>query len=279
VKRQWIEAHHPGISQRRQCQLLGVSRSGWYYQPQPESRQSLHLMRLLDEQYTRTPFYGIRRMTVCLRQQGEAVNHKRVARLMRVMGLEAIYPKPRLSEAVAGHRIFPYLLRNVTITRPNQVWSTDITYIRLSEGFVYLMAILDWYSRYVVAWEVSVSLERSFCVTALEWALRTTRPEIFNSDQGAQFTSPEFTDRLQAHDIAISMDGRGRALDNIFVERLWRTVKYEEVYLKDYATVREAVTSLSAYFRFYNHERPHQSLGYRTPAAVYAEVAASGKRM
>ncbi len=278
MKRQWIERHHPQISQRRQCQLLEVSRSGWYYQAQPESPPNLHVMRLLDEQYTRTPFYGIRRMTVWLRQQGESANHKRVARLMRVMGLEAIYPKPRLSDPAVGHRIFPYLLRNVTITRPNQVWSTDITYIRLSGGFAYLMAILDWYSRYVVAWEVSVSLELSFCVTALDWALQTGRPEIFNSDQGAQFTSPEFTGRLQAHAIAVSMDGRGRALDNIFVERLWRTVKYEEVYLKDYLTVRDAITSLSAYFRFYNHERPHQSLGYRTPAAVYGQAAESRKR-
>lgn len=273
MKRTWIEGNHPQISQRRQCQLLEVSRSGLYYEARPDSEESLRLLRLLDEQYTRTPFYGIRRMTAWLRQQGEGVNHKRVARLMRRMGLEAIYPKPRLSDPARGHRIFPYLLRGVKITRPNQVWSTDITYIRMKQGFVYLMAILDWYSRYVVAWEVSVSLDLNFCLTALEWALKTVCPEIFNTDHGAQFTSHEFTGRLQAQDIAISMDGRGRALDNIFVERLWRSVKYEEVYLKDYETVPQAISSLSNYFRFYNHERLHQSLGYRTPAALYSQAA------
>lgn len=273
MRRQWIEGNHPQISQRRQCELLEISRSGLYYEPRPESEENLRLMRLLDEQYTRTPFYGIRRMTAWLRQQGETVNHKRVARLMRQMGLEAIYPKPRLSDPAGGHRIFPYLLRGVNITRPNQVWSTDITYIRMKQGFVYLVAILDWYSRYVVAWEVSVSLELNFCLTTLDWALETASPEIFNTDQGAQFTSHEFTGRLQAADIAISMDGRGRALDNIFVERLWRSVKYEEVYLKDYGTVPEAIANLSHYFWFYNHERLHQSLGYRTPAALYFQAA------
>ena len=226
-------------------------------------------MRLLDEQYMRRPFYGVPRMTHWLGEQGHRVNPKRVRRLMRLMGLEAIYPKPRLSDPAPGHRIYPYLLRGLEITRSNQVWATDITYIRLRGGFVYLVAIMDWFSRYVLAWEVSVTLEPSFCVSALDWALRQGRPEIFNSDQGSQFTSDAFTNRLKAHEMRISMDGRGRAMDNIFVERLWRTVKYEEVYLKDYLGVPETIRNLGDYFLFYNHERPHQSLGYQTPAAVY----------
>jgi putative transposase len=225
-------------------------------------------MRLIDEQYTRTPFYGIRRMGWWLGEQGHAVNAKRVRRLMRQMGLEAIYARPRLSAPGSGHRIYPYLLRSLKIERPDQVWSSDITYIRLRQGFVYLVAIMDWFSRYVLAWEVSVSLESAFCVAALDWALTRTRPEIFNTDQGAQFTSESFTKRLEEQDITISMDGRGRAIDNIFIERLWRTVKYEEVYLKDYSDVLEAVSSLKRYFTFYNHKRPHQSLGYQTPAAI-----------
>lgn len=226
-------------------------------------------MRRLDEQYTRTPFYGVRRMTHWLRQQGYGVNVKRVRRLMRRMGLEAIYPRPRLTVVAPGHRIYPYRLRGLRVERPGQVWSSDITYIRLREGFIYLAAVMDWFSRYVLAWEVSVSLEGAFCLTALEWALKTGRPEIFNSDQGAQFTSAAFTGRLEASGITISMDGRGRAMDNIFVERLWRTVKYEEVYLKDDEGVAEAVTNLRDYFGFYNHERLHQALGYETPATVY----------
>ena len=226
-------------------------------------------MRLLDEQYTRTPFYGVRRMTYWLSEQGYAVNLKRVRRLLRQMGLEAIYPKPRLSRSEVGHRIYPYRLRGVKIERPNQVWASDITYIRLRQGFIYLVAILDWFSRYVLAWEVSASLESVFCVAALEWALQRGCPEIFNTDQGAQFSSEDFTQRLAASGITISMDGRGRAMDNIFVERLWRTVKYEEVYLHDYEQVEDAVKNLGDYFWFYNHERPHQALGYRTPAALY----------
>ena len=226
-------------------------------------------MRLLDEQYTRTPFYGVERMTAWLRAQGYEINPKRVRRLLRAMGLEAVYPKPRLSEAQTGHRIYPYLLRDVEIDRVNEVWSTDITYVRLRQGFVYLVAIMDWYSRYVLAWEVSVSLEGSFCVSALDRALRQGQPDIFNSDQGSQFTSEVFTERLRERRIQISMDGRGRALDNIFVERLWRSVKYEEVYLKDYQGVMEAIQGLRAYFEFYNGERLHQSLNYKTPAAVY----------
>ncbi len=226
-------------------------------------------MRLLDEQYTRAPFYGVRRMAYWLAKQGYGVNVKRVRRLMRRMGLEAIYPKPRLSLPAPGHRIYPYRLRGLKIDRPDQVWGTDIMYIRLRQGFIYLVAILDWFSRYVLAWEVSVSLESAFCVAALDWALGTGCPEIFNSDQGAQFTSEVFTKRLEGCGITISMDGRGRAMDNIFVERLWRSVKYEEVYLKDYEQVPEAVTNLRNYFLFYNHERPHQALGYQTPAAIY----------
>jgi putative transposase len=229
-------------------------------------------MRLLDEQYTRTPFYGIRRMTAWLRGQGYAVNHKRVGRLLRLMGLEAIYPKPRLSQPGATLQRYPYLLRGLAIAQPNQVWSTDITYVRLRRGFLYLVAILDWYSRYVLAWEVSNTLDTLFCLEALEQALAQSKPEIFNTDQGTQFTSQAFTRRLEQAAIRISWDGRGRALDNVFVERLWRSVKYEEVYLHDYETVPEAVHQLGRYFRFYNQERPHQALAYRTPAQVYGSA-------
>jgi len=228
-------------------------------------------MRLIDEQYTRTPFYGVRNMRWWLGQQGYVVNPKRVRRLMRQMGLEAIYPKPRLSQPTAGHRIYPYLLRELKIERPDQVWASDITYIRLRQGFIYLVAIMDWFSRYVLAWEVSVSLETSFCLSALDWALEHGRPEIFNTDQGSQFTSEDFTKRLEHHGVDISMDGRGRVIDNIFVERLWRTVKYEEVFLKDYVDVLDAIANLKDYFVFYNHERPHQSFGYQTPAMVHAQ--------
>ena len=271
-----VELAHPEISLGRQCELLGLARSSLYYRSRGESERNLKLLRLLDEQYTRTPFYGVPRMTAWLGTQGEAVNEKRVRRLLRVLGLEAIYPKPRLSDAAAGHKIYPYLLRNVAITRVNQVWSTDITYIRLRQGFIYLVAVIDWFSRYVLSWEVSVTMESSFCVAALDWALRTARPEIFNTDQGSQFTCREFTGRLLAQGIVISMDGRGRALDNIFIERLWRSVKYEEVYLNDYQGALAAVSGLGGYFRFYNHERLHQSLGYRTPAVVYHGPAHDG---
>jgi len=254
---------------RRQCALLGLNRSSWYYEPVGASEENLRLMRLLDEQYTQTPFYGVKRMTAWLRRQGEQVNEKRVRRLLRMMGLMALYPGPKTSQPGSAHRIYPYLLREVPITRPDFVWSTDITYIRLARGFVYLMAIMDWFSRYVLAWRLSNSLEAHFCLEALEEALEQRTPTIFNTDQGAQFTSLEFTSRLEQHGIQISMDGRGRALDNIFVERLWRTVKWEEVYAHDYQTTQEAWRSLHRYFVFYNHERPHQSLGYLTPAEVY----------
>lgn len=270
-KRRAIEPDHPHLSIERQCELLGLARSSYYYEPVPESEENLLLMRLLDEQYTRTPFYGSRRMTAWLQTQGYAVNRKRVLRLMRAMGVEAIFPQPHLSRPGQPAQKYPYLLRGVTLDRSNQVWSCDITYIRLQKGFVYLMAIMDWYSRYVLSWEVSVTLDTSFCLEALERALRVATPEIFNSDQGVQFTSAEFTQRLLADNIRISWDGRGRALDNIFVERLWRSVKYEEVYLKDYQSVLEAVRSLRDYFIFYNQHRLHQALDYQTPASVYRQ--------
>ena len=268
-KRHLIEPEHPEVTIAEQCDLLGLARSSYYYQPLGETEENLHLMRLLDEQYTKTPFYGILRMTAWLRTQGYHVNEKRVARLLRLMGLEAIYPKPHLSVPDPNAHRYPYLLKGLSIERVNQVWSTDITYIRTTRGFVYLVAIIDWFSRYILAWEISVTLEVNFCLDALDRALKVARPEIFNSDQGVQFTSHEFTTRLETAHIRISRDGRGRALDNIFVERFWRSVKYEEVYLKDYDTVPTAVQNLKAYFTFYNQERLHQSLGYLTPAAVY----------
>jgi putative transposase len=269
VKRQWIEPDHPSISIARQYELVGVPRSTYYYEPVAESEQNLLLMRLIDERYLRTPFYGSPRMTAWLRQQGFEVNRKRVSRLMRLMGLEATYPKPRLSQSAPGHRVYPYLLRNLPITAVNQVWSTDITYIRLARGFICLVAVIDWFSRYVLAWEVSVKLETAFCLSALEWALTKARPEIFNTDQGSQFTSSDFTGALEQAGIRISMDDRGRALDNVFVERLWRSVTYEEVFLKDYRSVSEAIESLGWYFEFYNRERLHQALDYRTPESVW----------
>jgi putative transposase len=254
---------------RRQCELLGVNRAGLYYAPVGESEENLLLMRLLDEQYTRAPFYGSRRMTAWLETQGHQVNRKRVSRLMEVMGIEAVYPKPKLSQVGEGHRIYPYLLRGTTVERVNQVWSTDITYIRMAQGFLYLVAVMDWFSRFVLSWSLSLTMEVEFCVEALKRALRRGRPEIFNSDQGSQFTSEKFTGELAERQIAISMDGRGRCMDNIFVERLWRSLKYEEVYLKDYASVAEARAGISGYFQFYNHQRLHQSLDYQTPAATY----------
>lgn len=268
-RRLLVEPTYPEISVRRQCDLLGLNRSGLYYQPSGESEQNLMLMRLIDKEYTRRPFYGNRRMTAWLCGQGHEVNRKRVARLMEVMGIEAIYPKPKLSQPGAGHKIYPYLLRDVAVTRVNQVWSTDITYIPMAHGFVYVVAVMDWFSRFVLSWALSVTMELSFCVEALQRALRRGRPEIFNSDQGSQFTSEKFTGELESRGIAISMDGRGRFLDNIFIERLWRSLKYEEVYLRDYTLVPEARAGIGAWFRFYNRERPHQSLGYRTPAGLY----------
>jgi putative transposase len=268
-----VDRDHAEISIRRQCELLGVGRAGLYYEPLGESAENLKVMRLLDEQYTRTPFYGSRKMTEWLRTKGFEVNRKRVSRLMSLMGIEAVYPKPKLSQPAEGHTIYPYLLGGVEVSRVNQVWSTDITYIRMAQGFVYLAAVMDWFSRYVLSWSLSLTMELDFCVEALKRALRRGRPEIFNSDQGSQFTSERFTGALAAREIAISMDGRGRCMDNIFIERLWRSLKYEEVYLKDYASVMEARTGIDSYFRFYNDERLHQSLDYRTPAALYTSRA------
>jgi putative transposase len=269
-----IESANQSISIHRQCELIGLSRASFYYEPQQESPENLSLMRLIDEQFTRVPFYGVRKMTAWLRDvKKREVNLKRVRRLMRLMGLEAIYPKPRLSLSAPGHRIYPYLLRGMKIDRVNQVWSTDITYIRLHAGFIYLVAVIDWHSRYVLSWEISTTMENDFCLSALDRALHAGQPEIFNSDQGSQFTSNAFTGILKEREIKISMDGRGRALDNIFVERLWRSVKYEEVYLNDYATVPQAVERIGRYFNFYNRERLHQSLDYKTPEAVYRRSA------
>ena len=261
------------MSVRRQCALLGLAPATFYYHPIPESPANLCYQRLLDEEYTRHPFYGVLKMTEWLRLEGYRVGCKRVRRLLRGMGLMAIYPKPRLSLNPLAHKRFPYLLKGFAITRPNQVWSTDITYIRLRGGFVYLVAVIDWYSRYVLAWELSISLEADFCVAVLERALGSQRPEIFNTDQGVQFTSAQFQAPLLAAQVRLSMDGRGRAFDNIFVERLWRTVKYEEVYLKDYRDVPEARRGLANYFRFYNAERFHQALDYRTPQRVHFNPA------
>ena len=259
-----MEPNHPLLSVACQCRLLGLPRSTCYYEPAGESQANLLLMRAIDEQYLKTSFYGSRKIAEVL-----GFNRKRIQRLMRLMGIEAIYQRPRTTRAASGHKIYPYLLRNVPITRPDQVWSTDITYIPMCHGFLYLVAVMDWYSRYVLSWRLSNTLDGGFCMEALDEALGHGRPEIFNSDQGSQFTAVAFTSRLENCGIAISMDGRGRAIDNVFIERLWRSVKYEEVYLKDYSTAWEAEVSLASYFRFYCQERIHQSLDYRTPAEVY----------
>ena len=272
-KRTQVEPGHPCLSIRTQCDLLGLNRSTLYYQPVETDEYTLSLMRLIDEQFTRTPFYGVPKMTAWLRRQGHHVNPKRIRRLMRLLGLEAIYPKPKLSRPNLQHKVYPYLLRNVHIGRVNQVWSTDITFVRLFHGFIYLTVVMDWLSRYVLSWSISNSLEIEFCIDALERALHQGTPEIFNTDQGAQFTSPRFTKILLNKKITISMDGRGRALDNIFVERLWRSVKYEEVYLHDYQNVAEARQGIKRYFQLYNYERPHQSLNYKTPAEVFYNSA------
>jgi len=264
-----MELDHAGLSLRRQCELIGLARSTYYYEPASESELNLRLMRLIDEQYLKTPFYGWPRMTAHLRRQGYEVNHKRVQRLMQIMGVQAIYPKPKTTISGQEHKIYPYLLRDLEIARPNQVWSADITYVPMQQGFMYLVAILDWFSRYVLAWQLSNTLDCRFCLDALQQALLLGRPEIFNTDQGVQFTAQEFTACLEAVGIRISMDGRGRALDNIFIERLWRSAKYEDIYLKDYASVPELDAGLQAYFWYYNQDRPHQSLGYRTPAEVH----------
>jgi len=241
-----------------------VPRSTYYYQPRPESAENLRLLRQLDQLYLQRPFFGSRKMAVELE-----VNRKRIQRLMRILGIEAHYPKPNLSRPAPGHQVYPYLLRGVAIERPNHVWSTDITYVPMRGGFLYLVAVMDWFSRFVLSWELSNTMETGFCLTALDAAFRFGQPEIWNSDQGSQFTSADFLAPLKSRGIAISMDGRGRALDNVFIERLWRSLKYELIYPGDFASGLELFPALENYFHFYNHERPHQALGYRPPADLF----------
>lgn len=266
-----IDPNDSKLSIRRQCELLRISRSAYYQQPAGESPENLALMRVIDEQHLRYPFFGRRQMTAWLRMQGYRVNEKRVRRLMSLMGLVAVFPGRKTTIPNREHRVYPYLLRGVEVVRPNQVWSADITYIPMREGFMYLVAVIDWYSRHVLSWELSNTMDSSFCVEALKGAFEcsTSEPEIFNTDQGSQFTSQAFTSELECRDIQVSMDGKGRALDNVFIERLWRTVKYEEVYLKSYESVAELRGSLESYFDFYCNKRPHQALAGQTPASVY----------
>jgi putative transposase len=271
-RRAAVDRRHPSLSVVCQCRLLGISRSGLYYRPVEVPEEDLALMKMIDRQYLATPFYGARRLAAWLRNQGHRVNRKRVRRLMQVMGLKAIYRRPRTSQPAPGHRTYPYLLGGMEITRPDQAWAADITYIPMARGFLYLVAIMDWCSRYVLSWRLSNTLDSDFCVEALAEALRKGRPDVLNTDQGAQFTAEAFTGMLDRHGVRISMDGKGRYSDNLFVERLWRTVKYEEVYLKAYQDGREARTAIGDYFRFYNTQRPHQALGYRTPGEAYASI-------
>ena len=272
AKRLCINPDHPDISIKRQCELISMPRSSYYRfsTGQEETAENLMFMRLIDEEYTRHPFYGSRTLSLYLRRQGYPVNRKRVQRLMKKMGIQSIAPSPYTSQPHPEHRIYPYLLRNLEIKCPDQVWCSDLTYIPMSSGFVYLTAIMDWYSRYVLSWEVSITMDTEFCVSSLDRALRQYgSPAIFNTDQGTQYTSIDFTDTLKNAEVQISMDGRGRAMDNIFIERLWRSVKYEEVYIKEYLSVQELRKSLDIYFNFYNTERSHSSLQQRTPAEVY----------
>jgi putative transposase len=275
VKRKWIDPCHGQLSVIRQCELLELARSSYYYTPMAtESAENLRLMRQIDELYLQRPFFGYRRICGWLRDLKWTVNEKRVLRLMRLMGLQAVVPGPHTSRRHPQHPVYPYLLQGLRILRPDEVWCADITYLPMKRGFLYLVAIMDWFSRYVLAWELSNSLEAAFCLEALERALERGRPGVFNTDQGSQFTSEEFTGRLQQAQVRISMDGRGRVSDNIFIERLWRSVKYEEVYLRDYGDGAEARRGLEQYFRFYNTARRHQALGNRTPAEVHVARAA-----
>ena len=268
-----IEPKHPALSVVRQCALLELPRASYYRQPAPESDENLQLMRIIDETYLAYPFFGSRQMARWLRLQGHRINRKRVQRLMRQLGLEAIYRKPNLSARHPEHRVHPYLLKGLVVDRPNQVWATDITYIPIKGGFAYLCAVIDWSTRRVLTWELSNSLDATFCVQAVRRALAEFgTPEIFNTDQGCQFTSAEFTLPLLAADVKLSMDGKGRCLDNVFVERLWRSVKYEEVYLKSYTSLIDAHAHLAAYFEFYNERRPHSALDGRPPAQVYRDA-------
>ena len=257
--------------------MLGLNRSSYYYEPATETVENLRLMRRIDEQYLKTPFYGSRRMAIVLADEGEEVNRKRVKRLMGLMGLEAIHPGPRTTVRDPDHKVYPYLLRGVKVERRDQAWSSDITYIPMHQGFMYLTAVIDWHGRYVLSWGLSNSLDNRFRLEALEEALRGGTPAIFNTDRGVQYTARSFTGRLESAGVLVSMDGRGRALDNVFVERLWRSLKYEEVYLKDYRSVAELVSGLTSWFRFYNEERPHQGLDYRTPAEVYQEAGRASR--
>ncbi len=266
-----IEEKNKEIPVYRQCELIGLARASYYYVPKGESAYNIKLMHLIDEQYTRTPYFGVPRMTEVIRNKGYMINYKRVSRLMKKMGLTAIYPKPKTSKSNLKEKKYPYLLRDLNIERANHVWATDITYIKMRKGFVYLTVIMDWFSRYVISWKISITMEVDFCIEALQLALETGQPEIFNSDQGSQYTSPKFTEQLISRGILISMAGRGRCYDNIFVERLWRSVKNEEVYIKDYANVKDVIDGLRNYFKIYNTERPHQSLNYKTPEKVYLE--------
>jgi len=264
-----VDRHHQSLSVVRQCKLLGINRSGLYYQPVAVSQDDLAVMKLVDQQYLVTPFYGTRRMVAWLKAQGYQVNRKHVWRLMQLMGLRAIYRRPMISKPAECHKTYPYLLRGKEITRPNEVWAADITYIPMEKGYLYLVAIIDWYSRYVLSWQLSNTMDVEFCIEALEKALDKGKPEIFNTDQGSQFTGEAFTGILEKQGIRISMDGKGSYTDNLFIERLWRSVKYEEVYLKAYQDGKEAAVGIGSYFHFYNNERPHQALGYRTPAEVF----------
>lgn len=265
-----IEKENPNLSINKQCKLIGVCRATFYYKPKPVSEMDLKFMAKIDMQYLKTPFYGYRRMTVFLQREGFRIAFKRVRRLMRLMGIEAIYRKPKTTISNPEHKTYPYLLKDHAIEKPNQVWATDITYIPMKYGFLYLVVIMDWVSRYVLSWKLSNTLEASFCCETLQEALLLyEKPDMHNSDQGSQYTSQEYINILIAHSIQISMDGRGRYMDNIFVERLWRTVKYEEVYLKAYETVADARAQIGAYFKFYNEERPHSSLEYKTPKEIY----------
>lgn len=281
ARRKWITMGD-SMPVTQQCRLAGVTRSVIYAEMLqcPINQLELDLLALIDKEYTRHPFYGSRRMVHYLRTLNHIVNRKHVQRLMRILGLAGMAPGPNTSRPHPEHKIYPYLLRGLDVNRPNQVWSTDITYVSLAKGFVYLVAIIDWYSRKVLAWRVSNTMDTTFCVDCLEEALRQYgKPEIFNTDQGSQFTSKAFTDVLLREGILISMDGRGRALDNIFVERLWRNVKYEDIYLKGYANIMELVPGLTEYFLFYNDERGHQSLGYKTPAVVYQRAKGGGAKI
>jgi len=268
-KRALVDPEHPHLSICHQCELLDLNRSTYYLPPATESAEDLRLMRLIDRQFLETPFYGSRRMAECLKRSGEAVNRKRVQRLMRLMGLEALHPRPRTTAAAPGAKAYPYLLRDRMLTHVDEVWSSDITYVPMRHGFMYLTAVIDWFSRYVLSWRLSNTLEGDFCLEALEEALARGKPEIFNTDRGSQFTARAYTGRLEEAGVAVSQDGRGRAPDNVFIERLWRSVKYEDIYIKDYDLVPELESGLTAYFRFYDEERPHQALAYRTPGEVY----------